>query len=84
MYICSAPYTISNIWNYLSSMGRSTKKVVVTSAKLGDVPTKFEPVWYANLLLLKSEFEEGKVAYVKYARGKLSITVGKQPKKRYG
>jgi hypothetical protein len=59
------------------------KKVVVSSTKMGDIPSKFEPVWYANLLILKSEFEEGKVAYVKYSRGKLSITVGKQPKKRH-
>jgi hypothetical protein len=60
------------------------KKVVVSSTKMEDIPSKFEPVWYANLLILKSEFEEGKVAYVKYSRGKLSITVGKQPKKRHG
>jgi hypothetical protein len=65
-------------------MERSGKKVVVSSSKLGDVPTKFEPVWYANVLMMKSEFEEGKVAYVKYSRGKLSITVGKQPKKYHG
>jgi len=65
-------------------MERKGKKLVVSSSMLGDVPTKFEPVWHANLLMLKSEFEEGKVAYVKYSRGKLSITVGKQPKKRHG
>ena len=61
------------------------RKVVVSSQKLMEVPSKLEPVWYANKLMLQSEFEEGKVAYVRYSRGKLSITVGKQPrKKRYG
>ncbi len=56
------------------------RKLVVSSEKLTDIPTKFEPLWYANQLMLKSEFQDGKVAYVKYSRGKLTITIGKQPK----
>lgn len=61
------------------------RKVVVSSQKLTEVPSSFEPVWYANRIMLQSEFEDGKVAYVKYSRGKLTITVGKQPrKKRHG
>lgn len=58
------------------------KKVVVSSQKLHEVPSTFEPVWYANRLMLQSEFEEGKVAYVKYSRGQLTITVGKKPRKK--
>lgn len=51
------------------------KKVIVTSQKLKDIPEKFEPVWYANKLLIQSEFEDGKLAFVQYSKGKLRITV---------
>lgn len=58
----------------------SRRKLVVSSEKLTDIPAKFEPLWYANQLMLKSEFKDGKIAYVKYSKGKLTITVGKLPK----
>jgi hypothetical protein len=51
------------------------KKLIVSSQQLKEIPNKFNPVWYANKLLLEAEFKEGKTAYVKYSRGKLSITV---------
>lgn len=55
------------------------KKIIVSSAKRKNVPKVFQPDWLANKLLVASEFKDGKVAYVKYAHGKLIITVGKPP-----
>jgi hypothetical protein len=82
MYFSCTPITVDNIWNYFPNMSKC--KLVVSSEKLTDIPSKFEPLWYANQLMLKSEFKDGKVAYVKYTKGKLTITVGKQPKKIHG
>lgn len=57
------------------------KKIIVSSQKKREVPKAFEPEWLANKLLLESEFKDGKVAYVKYSKGKLTIVVGKKLKK---
>jgi len=54
------------------------KKFTVSSAK--KVPKKFQPVWLANKLLLESGFSHGQEAHIRYARGKLTIIVGKKPK----
>lgn len=58
------------------------KKITVSSQKMRTVPKHFQPEWFANRLLLESEFKDGKEAYVKYSRGKLTIIVGKLPKPR--
>ena len=56
------------------------KKLTVSRVKGRDVPKVFQPEWFANKLLLATEFNEGKEAYIKYAHGKLTIVVGKKPK----
>ena len=56
------------------------KKFTVSSAKQNSVPTEFQPEWFANRLMLESEFKDGKEAYVRYAHGKLTIIVGRKPK----
>ena len=56
------------------------KKIIVSSAQKNTVPEKFQPEWFANKLLLESEFRDGKEAYIKFSRGKLTILVGKKPK----
>ena len=56
------------------------KKIIVSSEKKRNVPKNFQPEWLANKLLLESEFQDGKEAYIKYSRGKLTIIVGKHPK----
>jgi hypothetical protein len=53
------------------------KKIIVSSTKRRDIPKAFEPEWLANKILLESEFKDGKIAYVRYAGGKLTIIVGK-------
>jgi len=57
------------------------KKLTVSSKKLNQVPKEFQPEWFANRMLLAAEFEDGKEAFVKYSRGKLTIIVGKKPKR---
>ena len=54
------------------------KKIIVSSAKRKNVPKVFQPEWLANRLMVESEFKDGKLAYVKYANGKLTIHVGKK------
>ena len=70
MYKWSAGITIAIIM----------KKIIVSSEKKRNIPKQFQPEWLANKLLLESEFQDGKEAYVKYAHGKLIIIVGKMPK----
>jgi hypothetical protein len=54
------------------------KRLVVSSKSRRDVPSRFQPEWLANKVLLASEFSDGKIAYVKYTHGKLIIQVGKK------
>lgn len=56
------------------------KKLTVSSQKQNQIPKEFQPEWFANKMLLAAEFKDGKEAYVKYSRGKLTIIVGKKPK----
>lgn len=56
------------------------KKIIVSSQKRKEVPKEFQPEWLANKLLLESEFQDGKEAWVKYSHGQLTIIVGKPPK----
>ena len=56
------------------------RKIIVSSEKNKNIPKRFQPEWLANKLLRESEFQDGKEAYVKYSRGKLTIIVGKHPK----
>lgn len=44
---------------------------------------KFNPAKIANLILLQSGFEEGKIAHINYKHGKLKILLNKQSKQFY-
>ena len=73
------PNTIDNINN----MSSNTKKIKVSRKKNFRPKTKrFYGEVVANQLLLQSEFQEGKIAFVKCRDGKLTITIPNEIDKR--
>jgi hypothetical protein len=56
------------------------KKVIVSRKSPAVAQNRFVPERFANGLLFASGFENGKVAYVKYRSGKLTIHLGKKLK----
>jgi hypothetical protein len=62
----------------LHAKSAGMKEILVASTPEEEVPEKFRPEWLADKEVLRKEFEEGKMAYVKWEDGNLLIALGKE------